>query len=303
MKKVSVIIPIYNISEYIEECVESLWQQTYNELEIILVNDGSTDSSGQICEELEKQDERIIVIHKNNGGISEARNVGIDSASGDYIFFLDGDDYLEAKTIETLVCILEENEVDISAILRVEHNNITGELIIGDKEKMLLHLLNISAVEMWGKLYKKELFQSVRLPMGKRHEDLYVLPTIVFNANKIAVYHKGFYHYRQRDNSIMGELRKGDIKELINCCLFGIRDIKKLSKKKSYVLEIQKWYFYHILWYYYNVIGIMSDEKGKKMANKEISRFYKKTFRLYWKNPNVLFKDKFRFTGIYLKNR
>lgn len=301
-KKVSIIIPVYNISEYIEECVKSLWNQTYNQLEIILINDGSTDNSGNICDELASKDKRIISVHKKNGGISEARNAGIDLASGEYLFFLDGDDYLENNTIEVLVRILEKNKADISAILKVGHSRITDEVIIGSSETMLYHLLNIPAVEMWGKLYKKKLFDNIRFPIGKKHEDLYILPTVIFGAEKIVVYHKGLYNYRVREDSIMGKLRNGDIKELVECCLFGIQNIKKISKNREYVLEIQKWYFYHILWYYYNVIGIMQDEKKKEIANKEIALFYKKTFKLFWKNPNVLFKDKFRFTGIYLKN-
>lgn len=301
-KKVSIIIPVYNISEYIEECVKSLWNQTYNQLEIILINDGSTDNSGNICDELASKDKRIISVHKKNGGISEARNAGIDLASGEYLFFLDGDDYLENNTIEVLVHILEKNKADISAILKVGHSRITDEVIIGSSETMLYHLLNIPAVEMWGKLYKKNLFDNIRFPIGKKHEDLYILPTVIFGAEKIVVYHKGLYNYRVREDSIMGKLRNGDIKELVECCLFGIQNIKKISKNREYVLEIQKWYFYHILWYYYNVIGIMQDEKKKEIANKEIALFYKKTFKLFWKNPNVLFKDKFRFTGIYLKN-
>lgn len=301
-KKVSIIIPVYNISEYIEECVKSLWNQTYNQLEIILINDGSTDNSVNICDELASKDKRIISVHKKNGGISEARNAGIDLASGEYLFFLDGDDYLENNTIEVLVRILEKNKADISAILKVGHSRITDEVIIGSSETMLYHLLNIPAVEMWGKLYKKKLFDNIRFPIGKKHEDLYILPTVIFGAEKIVVYHKGLYNYRVREDSIMGKLRNGDIKELVECCLFGIQNIKKISKNREYVLEIQKWYFYHILWYYYNVIGIMQDEKKKEIANKEIALFYKKTFKLFWKNPNVLFKDKFRFTGIYLKN-
>lgn len=303
MKKVSIIIPIYNISEYIEECIISLCKQTYKKIEIILIDDGSTDNSGKICDEFEKKDKRIVVIHKENGGISDARNRGLDICTGEYIFFLDGDDYVEPNIIEILVSLLEKNSADISVVLKVGHHCITEELVIGNSEKMYQYLLDKSAVEMWGKLYKNKLFKDVRFPIGKIHEDAYVLPTVIFNAKKIVVYNKGFYHYRQRENSIMGELRKGNVKGLIECNLFGIEYIKQLSKKKSYILSIQKMHFYIILWYYLNIIRNITDDEKKKNANKEIARFYKKTMGLYLKNPKVRIRDKLRFIGIYIKNK
>ena len=223
--------------------------------------------------------------------------------SGDYIFFLDGDDYLKQNTIETLVYLLENNNADISVVLKVDHNDITGELIMGNREKMLLYLFDISAIEMWGKLYKREIFQNVRFPVGKRHEDLYVLPSIILNTKKVVVYQKGYYYYRQREKSIMGELRKGHITELIDCCLYGMKHIKNLVEDKDYIMKIQKRYLYMILWYYKDVIGIMEDKKEKINANKEIARFYKTTFFLYLKNYYIKITDKMKFFMIYLRNK
>ena len=167
MCKVSIIVTVYNIEKYLEECIDSLINQTYQSIEIILVNDGSTDGSLEICNKYEKVNENIKVINQKNAGLSVARNVGVYEATGKYITFVDGDDWLKKDTIRTLVWLMEENDADISSIIREGHQYSSGEIIIGDDKRMLLHLFNTQCFEVWGKLYKKELFNSIRFPEGK----------------------------------------------------------------------------------------------------------------------------------------
>ncbi|WP_370806224.1 glycosyltransferase family 2 protein [Eubacterium ventriosum] len=301
MKTVSIIIPVYNIVHYIERCVDSVINQTFNNCEIIIVDDGSTDGGYEKCDNLAKKDKRIKILHKINGGISEARNRGIEIATGDYLFFLDGDDYIEKNTIETLVNLLEINKADVSVVFKTDHNDRTEKIFIGNGENAFIHLLDYSAIEMWGKLFKTELFKNIRFPIGKQHEDMYTLPSVLLSSNKIVVFHKGYYHYEQRDKSIMGEIRKGKIKELVECYIFCVSNIKRISNKRIFVKEVQKRYFYQILWYYYNVIGIIKDKQAKKQANKQISKFYRSTILVFWRNSNISLKDKLLFTRFSFK--
>lgn len=178
MRKVSVIVTVYNTEKYIEECIVSLINQTYKNIEIILVDGESTDKTSEICLMYESQYENIRLISKENEGVSAARNRGVAEATGDYILFVDGDDWIENNTIEVLVWLEEENNADVAFIIKEGHTDATGEVRIGDGKKMLLYVLHISAVEIWGKLFKKSLFDDIRFPEGKLHEDLYIMPSI-----------------------------------------------------------------------------------------------------------------------------
>ena len=210
MHKVSVIVTVYNTEKYVEECIISLINQTYKNIEVILIDGGSTDKTPEICHKYEKEYENISVVHKENEGVSAARNRGIEEATGDYILFVDGDDWIENNTIEALVWLEEENESDIAFIIKAGNEHSTGEVMIGDGKKMILHILEISAGEVWGKLFKKQIFEDVKFPEGKLHEDLYVMPTIFLKCKKIVAYHKGLYHYRIRDDGLMGTEIKGN---------------------------------------------------------------------------------------------
>ena len=157
MRKVSVIVTVYNTEKYIEQCINSLISQTYQNIEIILIDGGSTDKTPEICDKYENTYKNIKVIHKENEGVSAARNRGIEEATGDYILFVDGDDWIENNTIEALVWLEEENESDIAFIIKAGNEHSTGEVLIGDGKKMILHILEISAGEVWGKLFKKQM--------------------------------------------------------------------------------------------------------------------------------------------------
>ena len=211
--KISIIVPVYNIENYISTCVQSICNQTYNNLEIFLVNDGSTDHSRKICEFFAKKDKRIKIIDKKNGGLSSARNIAIDKTTGNYILFVDGDDYIERDLVELLVADALSNQADIATfsftqfsdednvVVASKHNNH----FVLPKEKALSFLLyqkNVTT-SAWGKLYKKELFNSIRYPEGAICEDLPVTYRLFSQANTICINTSGKYFYRQRVDSII----------------------------------------------------------------------------------------------------
>ena len=211
---ISVIIPIYKVEEYIHKCIDSVISQTYTNLEIILVDDGSPDRCGEICDEYARVDNRIKVIHKENGGLSDARNVGIEFATGSYITLLDSDDWIENKYIEKLYELLKVKKADISVCNFVKTYN---ENISKVEDKVFIHeFSNIEALEeltgkyylqmvvAWGKLYKKELFENIRYPLGKTHEDEFTTHKLLYKASKIVFTTEPLLYYRQRKDSIMG---------------------------------------------------------------------------------------------------
>ena len=294
MSKVSVIVTVYNTEKYIEQCINSLINQTYENIEIILIDGGSNDKTPEICRKYESKYKNIRLVQKENEGVSSARNRGIIEATGDYILFVDGDDWVESNTIETLVWLEEENEADIAFIIKDGHTYSTGEVLIDDGKKMLLHILNVSAVEIWGKLFKKQLFDDVKFPEGKLHEDLYVMPSIFLKCKKVVAYHKGLYHYRIREDGLMGSELKGDLRDLFECWFDGINNCPSLSSDKKFVKELQKRYLYDALWYFYNIVCLMDDEQFK-ISVVNITLFYKKTRLIYLINSTVKISDRIRF--------
>ena len=213
MDLISVIVPIYNIEEYVERCIESIEKQTFQNLEIILVDDGSDDSSGKICDELGQKDQRIKVIHKQNGGLSDARNAGIDVANGKYFVFIDGDDEIHIEMIERLYDKLINTKADISMcrIEKIEPNRrfVTRKFKEGKKyielssleaiQELLLDRMDCSACP---KLYSRNLFDKIRFPKGRTNEDFAVMYKIFSISKKIVYMPDLLYFYYQREGSI-----------------------------------------------------------------------------------------------------
>ncbi len=227
-EKISVIVPIYNVEPYLEKCIDSILNQTYQNLEIILVDDGSPDKCPAICDEYAKKDARIKVIHKENGGLSSARNAGLDVATGEYIAFVDSDDYLHEKTYEKLLCRLLADNADMALCDIYFVNEKDEELNINTislkdsvwREHIFwqeLYGVNYTAcVVAWNKLYKAEIFQKLRYPIGKIHEDEFVIHQIVNNCARISVLNEKLYYYLQRGDSIVGQsytLQRMDVVE------------------------------------------------------------------------------------------
>lgn len=210
---VSVIVPVYNVTLFLDRCIESIISQTYTNLEIILVDDGSTDDSGIKCEEYSKIDKRIIVIHRENGGLSAARNTGIDTASGEYITFIDSDDWIEPNFVEALLKIAKEYFADVVQCSfnylgdnSSRYNGIrnSGNIICMDQEKAIQDILinNHLFSSAWGKLYRMELFKDRRYPEGKLYEDIPVTYDILLHCNKTVYVDLNYYNYFFNQNSI-----------------------------------------------------------------------------------------------------
>lgn len=216
MHKISVIIPIYNVEPYLSACLDSVIHQTYQNLEIILVNDGSTDTCPQICEDYAAQDQRIVVIHKKNGGLSDARNAGLAIATGDYISFVDSDDLLSLDFYQILLQTLIENEADIvecgfvkfdteiKIIKEYEKENDNIEIFCTETALELL-IKDYLQPMVWNKIYCKRVLENLNFPIGKIHEDVFWTYRVVGNAKKIVKIKNKMYGYRQQVDSISGK--------------------------------------------------------------------------------------------------
>ena len=206
---VSVIVPVYNVENYLRQCIESLLKQTYSNLEIILIDDGSTDKCGEICDEYAIADERIRVFHTENRGISAARNAGLDAAKGDYIGFVDSDDWIEPEMYELLLNAAKQKNADVSVCGSwYEYHSNSEEANINNIEyhgkdclKALVERKFRTAV--WNKLFQRRLFDSVRFPEGRSFEDLAIMHLVFSNVNLVVSVDKLLYHYRQRSNSMV----------------------------------------------------------------------------------------------------
>lgn len=209
--KISVIVPVYKVEPYLRKCLDSIVGQTYRNLEIILVDDGSPDNCGAICDEYAARDERIKVIHKENGGVASARNAGLAVASGDYIGWVDSDDWIETDMFERLLKGAEFYDADIVICGRVDSYPDHGHLIgwhqaeLLDKEQAITLLIEDDLVRsyLWDKLWKRELFQGIKFPQLKAFEDMAVMYQLFMRAKRVAYLPDILYHYEHRDDSLI----------------------------------------------------------------------------------------------------
>lgn len=210
---ISIIVPVYNVEKYLEKCVQTILEQTYKNYELILVDDGSKDGSGLICDEIQKNDNRVKVIHKENGGLSSARNAGIRVARGNFFVFIDSDDTIDATMLERLYAALSESKASL-AICSYDFVDEKGKLLEKKNEiqdgvyssYQMQKLLNSDKywyyVTAWNKLYKRSLFDDIEFPEGKINEDQFIAHRIVDKADRVVVIKDQLYHYLKRSNSI-----------------------------------------------------------------------------------------------------
>lgn len=211
MELVSIVVPIYNVEQYLEKCVESICRQTYENLEIILVNDGSPDQCGQMCEEYAKKDNRIKVIHKKNGGLSDARNSGVKLATGKYLLFVDSDDYIAKDLVEKTVTVAEKNNCDMVLYdyYYVEPDNVEIRSTIVPANKVISleqeHTLLLAATSACAKLFNRGFYVKANcpFPQGIYFEDLATTSIFFMRAKRVFYLKEPLYYYINRENSIM----------------------------------------------------------------------------------------------------
>ena len=246
---ISIIIPVYKVEKYLEKCIESVLKQTYTNLQVILVYDGSPDNCGKICDEYAKKDSRIEVIHKVNGGLSDARNVGIAKAKGKYIGFVDSDDYIKEDMYEILINLIKEYDADVS-ICNL-YDVIEGKEYIRNKENGIKEYNRIDILKevlldkniqsyAWNKLYKKELFNEIKYPIGKKYEDIGTTFYIFEKCNKVVVTSEPEYYYLKRADSLVNNVTESTVLDyteiIIQRYLYTQKNIEELRKYNNYYL-------------------------------------------------------------------
>lgn len=277
--KISIIIPIYNTEKYLERCLQSLINQDYKNIEIILINDGSKDNSLAICDKYKNNDDRIILIDKKHTGVSDTRNVGIKVATGDYIGFVDSDDYIDKDMFKNLINGAEKYNCDIAMCDLIETNNINDKVkkyklkyIQMDKKQALEQLLYDKNIGNYltVKLFKKELFDNILFPVGKLYEDISTTYKLFSRANNILYIPKPMYYYYQRSDSIVNNITRKSIQHYIEAVFERFYDLKDNYKN----LDIDLYNVYSII----NVVIKMSvwaiEIKDYELFDNEIYNYY-----------------------------
>ncbi|MGV4478986.1 glycosyltransferase family 2 protein [Ornithobacterium rhinotracheale] len=295
---ISVIVPIYKVEQYLEECINSVVNQTYTNLEIILVDDGSPDNCGKICDEYAKKDDRIKVIHKPNGGLSDARNAGLDFAIGDYIAFIDSDDIIHPQFVEILLNQSLINNTDISfcdyltfsspspsikpffSIDFVQKKNIDNKIFMKN-----LYNSNWSPknVIICNKIYHKRVFENIQFEKGLIYEDDYIFTDIYSQKIKIVYINLKLYYYRTNDNSISNS--KYNLNKFNSLVRLWEKRLKFFKKEKQLykqtIQQISKFYFNAVLQNYKNA---NYRDIFKLVSKKYILILIFKSKKIHWKS-------------------
>lgn len=266
---ITIIVPVYQVKEYVGECVESLLDQTYTNLEILLVDDGSTDDSGELCDEYARRDDRIRVIHQENQGAAGARNTGLDHAEGEYVAFVDSDDKISSIYIEELYNLIGKYHADIAACAFKKGK--TGETLcngetVNDNSVMEVCMSSEQMLRQWhgkykrwettpcNKLYRRTILEDaggvIRFPVGRRHEDVLISHLIVDNANKIVLTTQELYMYRTRPGSCTTQIliTKENKKENLRAQRERMAFFRKRRYWRAY-LNLLVGYVLHLGWF------------------------------------------------------
>lgn len=288
---ISVIIPVYNVEKYLTICINSVLNQSYRNIEIILIDDGATDNSGELCEKFRLIDSRIKVIHKKNGGLSDARNKGIELAKGKYLIFIDSDDVVDYRFIEYLYKLIKDTGCDIGICdpvhcypdKKINYSVETQRYVYSSEDAICEMLYQKSfLVSAWGKIYPKEYFNELKFPFGMLFEDSAIMYKVFNKADKIAYGNAKFYGYMHRENSITTKnFSKRDL-DIITIC----NQIVKYMKNRN--PELQKAAIS------YQTVGALRVYL-KAINNSEFDEEIKLCVKIIKKNgKNVLFDTKVR---------
>lgn len=291
---ISVIVPVYNVEQYLEKCVHSILNQTYKKLEIILVNDGATDESGKLCDALAELDERIVVYHKQNGGLSDARNYGVERATGAYIGFVDSDDYIDSEMYEELYAAIKKENADVAECNlkiiyphNVEYYTQSKYYEVCTKEEYLEEYLKLEKLfgSVWTKLIKAEVAKKLLFPKGKLYEDTYYTYDLIQIADKYVIFDKPYYNYLMRGNSITNSKfnpRMLDLVEIVNAFhtkvsndytnLLEAADCRKMYAYFSVLNSVLLEDDFKENEYYHQVMSYFRKDYKKLLKNKYITR-------------------------------
>lgn len=293
---ISVIVPVYNVEKYLKRCVDSILNQTYKNLEIILVDDGSPDKCGEICDEYAEKDGRVKVIHKENGGLSDARNVGIDIAKGKFISFIDSDDYVEKEYVKVLYSAIIKDKTDMAIGAHkviYEGGSVlekaTQEESVLQPEEVLNRILYDNGIDLsaWAKLYRRELFKDICFPKNRLFEDAATTYKLVDRSKKISIISKSIYNYVIRKNSITGESFSEKKMDLI----ISTQEMCNYIKVKYPRLE--KACDRRLMYAYLSTLSQLAISKTKFPNEKNILMNYiKKNKKNILKDKNVPKRDK-----------
>lgn len=293
MDLISIIVPVYNVEKYINDCVKSILGQTYRELEIILVDDGSTDASGVFCDEWAKIDSRIVVIHKENGGLSDARNAGLNRANGDWIMFVDSDDYIHPDTVKLSLETAQRNQSDLVTFgyvevdescddMQAEVGHVNEVVYTGDQLLRAFTKQDTGYVMAWNKLYRKTIWEKLRFPIGKIHEDEFVIVDVLQRATNATVIDAELYFYRQRQGSIMANRNLKSEYDALEA--FELRCDKLKDDEELYCLTRSQYLSQLIRLYF------LEEKEQKKVLLKKYRCVFGVSWKwVYWKTNVVQF--------------
>lgn len=280
--KISIIVPVYNVEDYLEECIESIINQTYKNIEIIIINDGSKDNSGVICDKYSKKDKRIRVLHQENKGLSVARNIGIKESTGKYISLIDADDVVHSKMIELMYREIEKNKCDIAICMFqeftksfIEKNNEYSVKVMNQNEflKGLMIDKEITS-HACNKLYKRELFNDIEYVVGKKYEDIGTTYRLGLKANLVCLMNIELYGYRIREGSIINNLKKDTLIDYIDMVNKRYDDmILKKEELKNYIdmNRINCVTRFYLVIAYHNKKELLKEKEIKDRLDKELS--------------------------------
>ena len=233
---ISIIIPVYNVEQFLKDCIESVIHQSYENLEIILVDDGSPDNCPRICDEYLKLDKRIIVLHQKNQGLSGARNSGIEIATGEYLTFVDSDDVLHFDYISALYKALDNHKFNVSICNNISFNTEIPTSKFTDYTYSQIQLTDIFKIQngmcAWGKLFHKSLFSKNIFPLNKIHEDEFIIFKLLYEAKTISYCNSGLYYYRDRAGSIMKDKKIKFYLDFLEALLENYNYFYKYNERK-----------------------------------------------------------------------
>lgn len=299
---ISVIIPVYNVINYLDRCLNSVVNQTYKNLEIILIDDGSTDESGFLCDKWKEKDERITVVHKENGGLSSARNAGLDFATGDYVGFVDSDDEINVNYFESFIKSIHDSDLVVGRLVRIENGSrkeaydFTNRNISNFLSLLSNILLEKNDCSCCTKLFKKNIIGNYRFPCGSTNEDFAFLLQILFNHNgNISFSEKSEYYYYMNENSIT--TKPFSIKSFDK--YYNAKLAVKICCENKRLKDASKYYLIkQCIYLYKHLIFANEDRLLFKFEYKLIKNELKKNILNIVLNKHLLIRDKLSYLCI-----